>query len=130
MINFWQHFKGNDVNFWSATPLTKDRTRWVDPVGCSTGHRRWVGPLVTLGPTHKVTQRVGPPTQAGSTVGLISEFIKEVSPSLPNPCHIQDYDRSMLHPAQPVFEGCPPKICAHEVSDEDEGEVWCVRSTM
>ena len=27
---------------------------------------------------------------------LVSEFIKEVSPLLPNPCHFQDYDRSMF----------------------------------
>jgi len=32
---------------------------------------------------------------------LITEFIKEVSPLWPNPSHVQDYDRSMLYPAQP-----------------------------
>ena len=37
---------------------------------------------------------------------LITEFIKEVSPLLPNPWHFQDYDRSMLYPAQPGSEGC------------------------
>ena len=43
---------------------------------CGLPHRgsipRWVGPRVTLGPTHEVTarERVGPPTQAGSPVGL------------------------------------------------------------
>jgi hypothetical protein len=26
---------------------------------------------------------------------LITEFIKEVSPSLPNPCHFQNYDQSI-----------------------------------
>ena len=35
-----------------------------------------------------------------------TEFIKEVSPLLPHPCHIQDYDRSMLYPAQPGSEEC------------------------
>ena len=29
---------------------------------------------------------------------LITEFIKDVSPLLPNPCYFQDYDRSMLSP--------------------------------
>ena len=27
---------------------------------------------------------------------IITEFIKEDSPLLPNPCHFQDYDRSMF----------------------------------
>ena len=31
---------------------------------------------------------------------------------MPNPCHYQNYDRSMLYPAQSVSEGCPPKMCA------------------
>jgi len=48
---------------------------------------------------------------------LITEFIKEVSPLLPNPWHFQDYDRSMLYPAQPGSEGCSPKMCADEVND-------------
>ena len=39
---------------------------------------------------------------------LVTELIKEVSPLLPNPCHFQDYDRSMLSPAQPGSEGCLP----------------------
>jgi len=42
---------------------------------------------------------------------------------LPNPCHDQDYDRSMLSPAQSGSEGCSPKMCADEVNDEDEGQV-------
>ena len=43
-------------------------------------------------------------------VGLrITECIKEVWPLLPNPCHVQNYDRSMLYPAQPGSEGCSPK---------------------
>ena len=38
--------------------------------------------------------------EAGSSRGkhnglLITEFIKEVSPLLPNPCHFQNYDQSM-----------------------------------
>jgi hypothetical protein len=33
---------------------------------------------------------------------------------LPNPCHYQDYDRSMLYPAQSGSEGCSPKMCADE----------------
>ena len=36
----------------------------------------------------------------------------------------------MFSPDQPGSEGCPPKICADEVSGEDEGEVCYVRSTM
>ena len=31
---------------------------------------------------------------------------------MPNPCHYQDYDRSMLYPAQSGSEGCSPKMCA------------------
>ena len=41
---------------------------------------------------------------------------------LPNPCHYQDYERSMFPPDQPGSEGCTPKICADEVGDEDEGQ--------
>ena len=37
-----------------------------------------------------------------------------------NPCHYQDYDQSMLYPAQPGSEGCSPKMCVDEVNDEDE----------
>jgi len=33
------------------------QTRWVHPMGCPPGGRRWVGPRATLGPTHE-----GPPT--------------------------------------------------------------------
>ena len=29
---------------------------------------------------------------------------------MPDPCHYQDYDRSMLYPAQPGSEGCSPKM--------------------
>jgi len=29
----------------------------------------------------------------------------------------------MFSPDQPGSEGCPPKICADEVDDEDEGQV-------
>jgi len=36
----------------------------------------------------------------------ITEFIKEVSPLLPNPCHSQVYERSMISPDQPGSEGC------------------------
>ena len=49
-------------------------------------------------------------------VCLITEFIKEDSPLLPNPCHFQYYDRSMLSPAQPGSEGCSPKMCAVEIN--------------
>ena len=55
---------------------------------------------------------------------LITEFIKEVSPLLLHPCHFQDYGRSMLYPAQPGSEGYFPKMCADEVNEEDEGQVW------
>ena len=57
-------------------------------------------------------------------------FIKEGLPLLPNPCHCQGYERTMFSPDQPGSEGCPPKICADEVSGEDEGEVFYVKSTM
>jgi hypothetical protein len=36
----------------------------------------------------------------------------------------QDYARSMLSPDQTGSEGCPPKICADVVIDEDEGQVY------
>ena len=43
---------------------------WVEPGGptqvdCPTGDRRWVGPRVTLGPTHEATQRVSPRPRLG-----------------------------------------------------------------
>ena len=50
----------------------------------------------------------------------LSGFIQEVSPLLPNPCRPQDYERSLFCPDQPGSEGCPPNICADEVTDEDE----------
>ena len=53
---------------------------------------------------------------------LITEFIKEVSPFLPNPCHFQNCDQSMSQLSS-GSEGCSPKMCADEVNDEDEGEV-------
>ena len=40
---------------------------------------------------------------------LITELFQEASRLLPNPCHFQDYDRSMLYSAQPGSEGCSPK---------------------
>ena len=39
---------------------------------------------------------------------LITEFIKEVSPLLPNPCHHQDYDRSIF-PRSAWFRRMPPE---------------------
>jgi hypothetical protein len=42
---------------------------------------------------------------------------------LPDPCHYQNYDRSMLYPAQSSSEGGSPKKCVYEVNDEDEGQV-------
>ena len=30
----------------------------------------------------------------------------------------------LFSPVQPGSEGCPPKMCADEVDDEDEGQVW------
>ena len=30
----------------------------------------------------------------------------------------------LFSPVQPGSEGCPPKMCADEVGDEDEGQVW------
>jgi len=50
---------------------------------------------------------------------LITEFVQEVSPLSPNPCHFQDYGRSMLYPAQSGSEGCSPKMCADEVNAEE-----------
>ena len=29
----------------------------------------------------------------------------------------------LFSPVQPGSEGCPPKMCADEVADEDEGQV-------
>ena len=53
---------------------------------------------------------------------LNTEFIEEVSPLLPNPCHFQNYDQSMSQLSS-VSEGCSPKMFADEVNDEDDGEV-------
>jgi len=53
---------------------------------------------------------------------LITEFIKEVSPLLPNPCHFQNYDQPMSQLSS-GSEGCFLKMCADEVNDEDEEEV-------
>ena len=39
---------------------------------------------------------------------LIAEFIKEVSPLLPNPCHYQDYDRSVF-PRSAWLRRMPPE---------------------
>ena len=42
---------------------------------------------------------------------LITEFIKELSPLLPNPCHFQNYDQSMSqHNAR----------CARSALEEEE----------
>ena len=30
----------------------------------------------------------------------------------------------LFSPVQPGSEGCPPKMCAYEVADEDEGQIW------
>ena len=30
----------------------------------------------------------------------------------------------LFSPVQPGSEGCPPKMCADEVGDEDEGQFW------
>ena len=38
---------------------------------------------------------------------LITEFMKEVSPLLPNPCHFQDYGRSMFPRARHDEDGSP-----------------------
>ena len=34
--------------------------------------------------------------------------MRVASPLLPNPCHFQDYDRSMLSPTQPGSKRIPP----------------------
>ena len=39
------------------------------------------------------------------------KFNEEVSPLLPNSCHIQDYDRSMSYPAQPVMACMADGMC-------------------
>jgi hypothetical protein len=38
---------------------------------------------------------------------MITEFIKEVSPLLPDPCHFQDYDRSIF----PLSPHSGPGMC-------------------
>ena len=42
---------------------------------------------------------------------------------MPDTCHVQNYDQSMSQLSS-GFEGCSPKMCADEVNDEDEGQVW------
>ena len=59
------------------------------------------------GPSDKGVEKNRPwkitrPTQ------LITEFIKEVSPLLPNLCHLQDYDRSIF-PRSAWFRRMPPE---------------------
>ena len=54
---------------------------------------------------------------------MITEFIKEISPLMPDPCLFQNYDQSMSQLSS-GSEGCSPKMCADEVNDEDEGQVW------
>ena len=44
---------------------------------------------------HSATTPSTPPHGAACSRVLITEFIKEVSPLLPNLCHHQDYDRSI-----------------------------------
>jgi len=41
----------------------------------------------------------------------------------PNPFHFQNYDLSMSQLSS-GSEGCSPKMCADQVTDEDEGQVW------
>ena len=48
--------------------------------------------------------------------------MKEVSPLLPNPCHYQDYNRS-LFPVQPGSQGCPPEDMRDEVGGEAEADL-------
>jgi hypothetical protein len=54
---------------------------------------------------------------------LIIEFMKEVSPVLPHPCHFKNYDRSMSQFISGSM-GCSRKMCADEINNEDEGQVW------
>ena len=48
---------------------------------------------------------------------LITEFMQEVSPLLPNPCHFQNYDQTMSQ-LNSDSEGSSPKMCADEGNDE------------
>ena len=43
---------------------------------------------------------------------------------LSNPCHDQNYDRSVLYPAESGSKGCSLKMCADEVNDDEEDELW------
>ena len=45
---------------------------------------------------------------------------------MPNPCYYQNYDRSILYPAQTGSGGFSLKMCADEINDEEEEEVWWV----
>ena len=40
---------------------------------------------------------------------LITEFIKEVSPLLPNPCHCQDHEKVHISPRSAWFRRMPPE---------------------
>ena len=57
------------------------------------------GTPVALGmfPVHPLSIREPVHATQGCLAGLLltAEFIKEVSPLLPNPCHFQSYDQSM-----------------------------------
>ena len=44
---------------------------------------------------------------------LITEFIKDVSPLLPDPCHFQDYDRSII-PLTLVHACTPPEALSEQ----------------
>jgi len=58
---------------------------------------------------------------------LITEFIKDVSPLLPNPCHFQDYDRSMLssNRLECSIRGLQPSRILDETL-----RFWCILSVQ
>ena len=60
------------------------------------------------------------PFKEGPQARAVLNLIEEVFPLLPNPCHFQNYDQSMSQ-LNSASERCSPRMCADEVSDEDEG---------
>ena len=73
---------GGAVYYERGTPVVRSTTIMLMP-GWPVAGREWTAS--------------SPCARAGLSQLLITEFIKQVSPLLFNPCHFQDYGRSMLY---------------------------------
>jgi len=86
--------------FWQACLASVDLSAMGFPPGlrtfsgCRVGHIALQPHSVGAVP-RRVGRPRGPLLQPLQVLLLMTEFIKEVSPFLPNPCHFQNYDQSM-----------------------------------